>query len=1150
MSVSVPWGGGSGGYLPLNQPMVQTIPLVPHAPQSRAIGKGFFDGSGDSSFTQTQLQSLLRQIPMALLSQGAAMASQASKGSKTTTASPTTTSTTTTTTTPRPRATQRPFRHTTARSNRRVGQFHYGSLESREDFSMAVEDDAIVFLVGLFNLLAVVVYAAQKFVAGDREGLSERVIQWQVQKVLDELVLKVHSSQYVAELLSRSMPNTMGYSETGRSINHPWENVIAQAQSNGKSNATAWLRNLKDKIIAIIGNSPAALKTVRINSNIYLPIENLFDTLTTPDGLVNALDGLLGEEEGEVVGRALVSRLENVPKLIDTASQLTLDQVQSTFRALTLLGRAQNRFNVFPFILRILSLDDTEDPSAKFNRVSRMLGFEDSNSEETTHSRVVREANPSSVVSASDHFSPAMLSYLRRAKQLGASPKHDNQDERTGQDQINRRPIFPNQRRSKYSRHPSRRQQIQGRRPMAYQSGKYRYSRRYGSPRRPLSSASSSSSQSSSSNLPAQSRMGVVENESAAADSGHWTDRWFSLVTQVSPVGLDMSTLYARARARPQCLRALLCRANNAWRKIGPVQAALTPFSSVLVSWVLEDTAPHSLGDSLIAVRAGWMGKDCNMLYPECPLHPDPHPAAKEAITFFSRLQHAATQNSHNIIDNDFSGQRPFRTNINDISGPRPITDDQDMTSNSKPNYHQRPYDDNDYTGSRPYHNEIERDPQGGTDFSDSRPYQNDMEYTGTIQRPIQQKLASNDFLSLKNNINNYGVSNSHGESNSYSNEIIEDIITTHSPLVGTRKPYHRGEPSSSHNKNREPPSNIPENIPPSAALTLYYDRYGGKGPVSVSGQHHDNAQKTGGAQDRVDRVDAAKYTTNKPYNKYESPQSNPDQMGEISGSNSVSGMVLQDRPTAGHNFNWNKQYEAGIFGGNVQHSNQYSKEKAESNSGKQPQKYQYKKTIDPVNKIGAIDEESGENNHYNPPSFLNQPGYTNYLASNNRLNSNINPDINNIPKQKPKRPYFSLPSRVNKNPRPSTPSTSSNEQASPSKKYKYGLRRGLPAGNVNNNYNNGANIYQPAIPWYAYTTGQRQRFYRPTTPSGTPKKVTATTTTTTTTTTTENPLASKDIQPFGPKDAVTDVLRNELLYEYIRDRQGSIPLEERRSRS
>lgn len=171
-------------------------------------------------------------------------------------------------------------------------------------------------------------------------------------------------------------------------------------------------------------------------------------------------------------------------------------------------------------------------------------------------------------------------------------------------------------------------------------------------------------------------------------------------------------------------------------------------------------------------------------------------------------------------------------------------------------------------------------------------------------------------------------------------------------------------------------------------------------------------------------------------------------------------------------------------------------------------------------------------------PAFHSFPGYSNFMKNSN---SNKGPSM----ARPTRRPYFALrPNQMNSQ-TTRTPSNGPPSSAQPhTKKYKYGLRRGLPAGNVNgyNAYiNNRGNLYQRQKPWYAYTT-------RPQGSMASPKIATTTTPTTTTTTTTPNPLASKDVAPFGPEDAVTDVLRNELLFEYIRDRQGSIPIEDKRS--
>jgi hypothetical protein len=60
-------------------------------------------------------------------------------------------------------------------------------------------------------------------------------------------------------------------------------------------------------------------------------------------------------------------------------------------------------------------------------------------------------------------------------------------------------------------------------------------------------------------------------------------------------------------------------------------------FVSVLTSWALEDHMPHPLGESLAAVRSGWLGRNCAMLYPECSITQAPDDVVKQALTYFSR---------------------------------------------------------------------------------------------------------------------------------------------------------------------------------------------------------------------------------------------------------------------------------------------------------------------------------------------------------------------------------------------------------------------------------------------------------------------------------------------------------------------------------
>lgn len=514
--------GSWGSYLPLNQPLMQ-VPLA--SPRAIRQDEEAQPGLPRHRFTQEQVQALISRFPPSFLSsqypQLRRMLEPPTTPASTTTS--TTTTTTTTTTTPRPAPLTRPPRRRVRPSKfpRFVSQFNYGGLEGREDYQIAPrEDDAVVLLVGLFNLLAVVVYAANKYVSGDREGLSDRVIQWQVQKVLDELVIKVHSSQYMANLLSRAMPEQVAMVDaSGRRVDAPapppWlsllHKVLASASGNG-TDATLWLQQAKSRLMSEIASSPAAMSTVRLHPRIYQPLKKFYGLLATKDGLKTALRQILSAD-GSPMGRGLASAVDDLPAFFDTLSQMDLEQVESTLRALTVLGRAQQRMDVLPALASAMKV-----------------------------SRASPSARQARVISESDHYFPeALAQSLRRSR---ASLRSSRRQPR-----------------------PLAYDDAQGARPHGQQ---YNYSddSRYGWPSAP-----------NSPQPPVQRRMGVVEDESSVGGSGHWTDRWFSLVTAVSPVGLDMTTLYARARARPSCLRALLCRANNAWRQVGPVQAALTPFA-------------------------------------------------------------------------------------------------------------------------------------------------------------------------------------------------------------------------------------------------------------------------------------------------------------------------------------------------------------------------------------------------------------------------------------------------------------------------------------------------------------------------------------------------------------------------------------------
>ena len=59
----------------------------------------------------------------------------------------------------------------------------------------------------------------------------------------------------------------------------------------------------------------------------------------------------------------------------------------------------------------------------------------------------------------------------------------------------------------------------------------------------------------------------------------HWTDRWYQLASQVTPVLLDAGNGYALSRRRPHCLPAVVCRLNRDWKPHGAVKASLSPLA-------------------------------------------------------------------------------------------------------------------------------------------------------------------------------------------------------------------------------------------------------------------------------------------------------------------------------------------------------------------------------------------------------------------------------------------------------------------------------------------------------------------------------------------------------------------------------------------
>lgn len=125
-------------------------------------------------------------------------------------------------------------------------------------------------------------------------------------------------------------------------------------------------------------------------------------------------------------------------------------------------------------------------------------------------------------------------------------------------------------------------------------------------------------------------------------------------------------------------------------------------------------------------------------------------------------------------------------------------------------------------------------------------------------------------------------------------------------PAHNYRLPEHEGS------QRRPYPNSEATDQDPAATVQAYYNRYGGQGPMTVPGS--DYSSKYGQADEAEQGGSANKDHL---YEKYDSPESG-SAAGEISESNSVSGMALQDRPTGNNPQVWEKFFKAGLYGANV----------------------------------------------------------------------------------------------------------------------------------------------------------------------------------------------------------------------------------------
>ncbi|KAF2367220.1 hypothetical protein FHG87_002024 [Trinorchestia longiramus] len=460
--------------------------------------------------------------------------------------------------------------------------FHWGDIESnsspfwRGDFSDKTDldgpdrvnrmglmnpsnsDDAgIVLLVAIFNLLAVVIYAAHRHVTNS-PSLPPRVLDWQVQKVLDELVLRVHSSSGAAKVLAKALPTGLSAGAFGgRSMNLTPKTGLQI------------LDNAKDFMLSI-ASSPAARNSASLPSGMYRPFTEMYESVSEDLKDILSHENPKSSTEPGATGRQLsAAKTDAKPmwlQLVLGASQLNGVQWDGILRTLTMIGRSRSLISSQIIAKALMTALASPAGSARNYRES-FLGNLQSQIEE------FYKANLGKSQKVEDNFS-------ERIKRSNDKQSHfsDLDDSRV----------------------------ILGK--------------------------------------------GLVDDAPSLTGAGGevgplWAHRWFSLITRLAPVALDATTLYARAHREPTCLRSLLCSINFSWKKVGPLQAALTPLLSVLTGWALEERMPHSLGDSLESIRSGWLGRNCAILYPECTIVQAPDNIVRQALTYFSRLEFSLNEN-------------------------------------------------------------------------------------------------------------------------------------------------------------------------------------------------------------------------------------------------------------------------------------------------------------------------------------------------------------------------------------------------------------------------------------------------------------------------------------------------------------------------
>ena len=356
------------------------------------------------------------------------------------------------------------------------------SLPWDSNFQITKKDDGVVLLVSLFTFLALIVYTSQEYLSDNLKGKDNRVIYWQVQKVLDELVLRVHSSDSAANLISRAFKindrSTEGRSLSSNSVSSTFRHLLKE---HDPLKLQTWLNTVKNNFLFEISESSYSLNNSYVNPKFYRPLQKLYFKITKPTRS----------------GRSFsTSLLQDISATARTASNMSLKDFEKILKLINSVGKLRRHYDIFSLLKKYMP---GKPVKTKYG-IETIYNFPKSNGSKSRTKRFARKTRRQRMNSRYARLNDALIP-METIKRQGHKMQLINK--RQG---------------SVHSIHPDH------------------------------------------------------------VTSTNWADKWFSLLTQMSPIALDFTTLYSTARNYPSCLRSLLCKANNYWRKKGVLQATVTPF--------------------------------------------------------------------------------------------------------------------------------------------------------------------------------------------------------------------------------------------------------------------------------------------------------------------------------------------------------------------------------------------------------------------------------------------------------------------------------------------------------------------------------------------------------------------------------------------